>query len=242
MTSGAAHPDPSVKYTVAYTFGEFTLATSRRQLLRGSQPLHLSPKAFELIAMLIEHRPAAVAKSAIHHRLWPDSFVSDGAVAVLIAEVRHALGDSARRSVFVRTIHRFGYAFAASAGSVDRAAGADSAAAMGWLTCGDARVQIENGEHVVGRGPTATLRIGLDPAAALRGDPVGVSRRHAMLVVTDEWPTLHDLASKNGTFVDGVRVTAPVRLADGAQIRLGAFCVHYRRLTEVSATQSLDLP
>lgn len=242
MTRGTTRRDSSVEYPVAFTFGEFTLDTSRRQLLRGSQPLHLSPKAFDLIAMLIEHRPAAVAKSAIHHRLWPDSFVSDGAVAVLIAEIRHALGDSARRSVFVRTIHRFGYAFAAPADSVHRAAGADSGAAMGWLTSGDVRVQIQAGEHVVGRGPTASLRIGLDPAAALRGDPVGISRRHAMLVVSDELPMLHDLASKNGTFVDGVRVTAPVRLADGVQIRLGAFCLHYRRLTEASATQSLDLP
>ena len=222
-------------------FGEFTLDPSRRQLLRGSQPLHLSPKAFELIAMLIEHGPAAVSKSAIHQRLWPDSFVSDGSVAVLIAEIRHALGDSARRSVFVRTIHRFGYAFAACADSVDRAAGADSGTTMDWLTSSDARVPIKCGEHVVGRGPSATLRIGLDPAAALRGDPVGISRRHAMIVVADDLPMLYDLASKNGTFVDGVRVTAPVRLADGSQIRLGSFCLQYRRLTEASATQSLDL-
>jgi DNA-binding winged helix-turn-helix (wHTH) protein len=222
-------------------FGEFTLDLSRRQLLRGSQPLHLSPKAFELIAMLVEHRPAAVSKSAIHHRLWPDSFVSDGAVAVLIAEIRHALGDSARRSVFVRTIHRFGYAFAVSADTVDRAAGADSGTTMGWLTRGDQRVPVAAGENVVGRGPSATLRIGLDTAAALHGDPVGISRCHAVIVMTDQVSMLRDLASKNGTFVDGVRVTAPVRLADGAQIRLGSFCVQFRGLMEGSATQSLDL-
>ncbi len=222
-------------------FGEFTLDASRRQLLRGSQPLHLSPKAFELIAMLIEHRPAAISKSAIHHRLWPDSFVSDGAVAVLIADIRHALGDSARRSAFVRTIHRFGYAFAVPADTVDGAARADSGTTMGWLTKGDQRVPITAGENVVGRGSSATLRIGLDTAAALHGDPVGISRCHAVIVFTDEMPMLRDLASKNGTFVDGERVTTLVRLADGAQIRLGSFSLQFRRLMDGSATQSLDL-
>ncbi len=242
MTSRATHPEPSVEDSAAFTFGEFTLDPSRRQLLRGSHPLHLPPKAFELIAMLIERRPDAVSKSAIHHRLWPDSFVSDGNVAVLIACIRHALGDSARRSMFVRTIHRFGYAFAASADTVDRTTRADSGTTMCWLIRGAERVPVSVGENVVGRGPSASLRIGLDPAAAIHGDPAGISRCHALIVVAGDVPMLRDLASKNGTFVDGVRVTAPVRLADGSQIRLGSFCLQCRWVAEVSATQSLDLP
>ena len=224
------------------TFGEFTLDASRRQLLRGSEPLHLPPKAFELLALLVECRPAAVSKAAIHQRLWADSFVSDGSVAVLIADIRHALGDSARRPLFVRTIHRFGYAFAVSAASVGRAARADNGATMDWLAAGEERVPIESGENVVGRGPSATLRIGLDPTAALHGDPAGISRCHAMIVVEGDAAMLHDLSSKNGTFIDGVRVTAPVRLVDGSQIRVGSFRLQYRRLADESATRTLDLP
>ena len=225
-----------------FTFGEFTLDASRRQLLRGRQPLHLPPKAFDLLALLVECRPAAVSKAAIHQRLWSDSFVSDGNVAVLIAEIRQALGDSAQRPVFVRTVHRFGYAFSAAAVVSDRADAPRNGATMCWLVSGEERVPITSGEHVVGRGPSATLRIGLDPVAALHGDPTGISRRHAMIAVADNSSTLHDMASKNGTFVDGVRVTAPVHLADGSQIRLGSFCLQYRRLTDDSATRSVDLP
>ena len=80
------------------------------------------------------------------------------------------------------------------------------------------------------------------PTAELRGDPTGISRSHAKIVVAGDIPMLHDLASKNGTFVDGVRVTLPVQLADGSQIRLGSFCLQYRRLTDESATRSIDLP
>ena len=77
---------------------------------------HLSPKAFELLRMLVEHRPRALSKQELHEHLWPATFVSEvESGRVSIAELREALGDIARQPRFIRTAHRFGYAFCGDA-------------------------------------------------------------------------------------------------------------------------------
>ena len=92
-------------------FGEFTLDTESRQLRQGDLERHLSPKGFELLRLLIESRPRALSKAELHERLWPATFVSEATLSSLVAEVREALGEQARGGRFVRTVHRFGYAF-----------------------------------------------------------------------------------------------------------------------------------
>ena len=95
--------------------GEITFDPGARQILRGATEVHLSPKAFELLKILVEDRPRAIAKHELHARLWPATFVSDVNLAALIAEIRTALGDDARKPRFVRTAFRFGYAFCGAA-------------------------------------------------------------------------------------------------------------------------------
>ena len=92
-------------------FGEYTLDTESRQLLKDGAERRLSPKGFHLLLLLLESRPRAVSKTELHEQLWPDTFVSDATVTSLVAEVRGALGEKAGRGRFVRTVHRFGYAF-----------------------------------------------------------------------------------------------------------------------------------
>src|SRR6266699_652694 len=93
------------------TFGSFTLDAGARQLCRGRDPIHLSPKAFDLLALLVHRRPEALSKSQILDTLWPDTFVSEGNLAVLIKEIRDAIGDTAQRPTFIRRVQRFGSAF-----------------------------------------------------------------------------------------------------------------------------------
>jgi DNA-binding winged helix-turn-helix (wHTH) protein len=228
-----------LEVTLSVAFGTFTLDSRTRQLLSGSRPIHLSPKAFDLLAMLVQERPAAMSKGDIHQRLWPHTFVSDGSLAVLVAELRGALGDHVQRPVFVRTLHRFGYAFVASATETS-APVAPAAATQCWLASDTDRAPLTAGDNVVGRDARASIRVGLDPAADLRMTAAGVSRRHALLTVTEASVTLHDLSSKNGTYADDVRVTAPVQLRDGACIRLGFVSLQFRRLTDALATQTQD--
>src|SRR4051812_31359452 len=99
---------------MAVTFGPFTFDPGTRRLLRGAEEIHLSPKAFELLGVLIDDRARAMPRAELHRRLWPDTFVLETNLASLIAEIRRALDDSADDPQYVRTMHRVGYWFIGS--------------------------------------------------------------------------------------------------------------------------------
>ena len=107
---------------MVYRFGPFALDTNTRQLLADGAEVHLSPKSFELLLRLIEHRSRALSKAELQDMLWPSLFVGETNLATLIAEIRRAISDSAQEPVYIRTIHRFGYRFvgAVSTTSDDR--------------------------------------------------------------------------------------------------------------------------
>ena len=212
-------------------FGGFTFDAATRELRGGDRPVHLPPMAFDLLALLLRHAPNAVSKKDIHAELWPETFVSDGNLAVLIAEIRRAIGDSARQPVFVRTVNRFGYAFVGATSSTQFSQG--SSVAHGptcYLVRRLDRFRLHPGDNVVGRDLNADVSI----------DAVGVSRRHAVIEVGDAVVTLRDLSSKNGTFVDGARVTKPVTLRDNVEVRLGAVALLFRCSILPTVTQTVD--
>jgi DNA-binding winged helix-turn-helix (wHTH) protein len=211
-------------------FGAFTFDEAARELRRLEQRVHLSPKAVDLLAVLLRNRPSAVSKADLHGELCPDSFVSDGSLAVLILEIRRALGDSPHPNGSVRTVNRFGYAFAGAAVDVAAERSPGNSAAICSLKWDRESTRLKTGENLLGRDSDADVCI----------DAVGVSRRHALLVVGGEAVTLQDLSSKNGTFVNGTRVTSPIVLPDRAEIRLGGLCIQFRRLRPVAATQTVS--
>jgi DNA-binding winged helix-turn-helix (wHTH) protein len=204
-------------------FAEFTLDTLTRQLRRGADEIHISPKAFALLLELVERRPEALTKAALQESLWPDTFVVEANLSNLVAEIRAALEDDVRQPRFIRTVHGFGYAFCGTVGG-DPAAEASRVAPC-VLVCSGRLYPLAEGENVLGR----------EGDAASWFDSTSVSRRHARIVVTDGKALLEDLASKNGTFLGDVRVSAPVPLEDGAEIRLGSLRVTFRwRLAQPS--------
>ena len=182
-----------------------------RQLTRDGRERHLSPKAFELLALLVEERPKALSKPALQQRLWPDTFVEEANLSNLVAEIRAALDDPAREPRYLRTAHRFGYAFCGDASLHVPSRSGPLAPVRCWLEWGTKRFPLQAGEHVIGR----------DADVAVRIDGSTVSRRHARLLVTDV-TVLEDFGSKNGTFHREARVTAPVRLEDGDELRIGS--------------------
>ena len=95
-------------------FAHFSCDAASRQLWVRGREAHLSPKAFELLALLIERRPHAVSKQDIRERLWPGTFVTESNLPTLISEIREALGDTGQKSRIIRTLHRIGYAFQAA--------------------------------------------------------------------------------------------------------------------------------
>lgn len=193
-------------------FGPFTLDLETRQLTRAGHGIHLEPKAFELLSVLVLEQPKAVSKAELQARLWPGTFVAEANLSNLVAEIRAALGDSARAPKFLRTAHRFGYAFCGDAVTVTDPR--DPAPARLWcrLEANGRRFPLPSGEHVIGR----------DADVAIRFDTSTVSRRHARVVVTADAAVLEDCGSKNGTFRGADRVTSPIALADGDTIRIGS--------------------
>jgi len=81
----------------------------------------------------------------------------------------------------------------------------------------------------------ADMTLGRAPGSSVvLGDPT-VSRLHARISPGNgEGPVLEDAGSSHGTWLDGVRVTGPVRLHDGAQIRLGDSELQVERRRDVS--------
>ena len=198
-------------------FGPFTLDLDTRQLTRDGREIHLAPKAFDLLATLAADRPRAVSKKVLMDRLWPGTFVAEANLSNLVAEIREALGDRAGEPVFIRTAHRFGYAFCGDATTPQdrRQTAADRPTC--WLECDRRRIPMSIGAHVIGRDPDVDIR--------LEGSTV--SRRHARIVVTADGTVLEDFGSKNGTFLGGHPVTSPVPLADGDEIHVGSVLVTF---------------
>lgn len=207
-------------------FGPFTLDSHTRQLTREGREIHLSPKAFELLAALAAERPTVLSKAVLQQRLWPDTFVAEANLSNLIAEVRAALGDSARTPAYLRTVHRFGYAFCGQAS--ESVTPVPTGRVVCWLEWGAKRFPLAPGAHVIGRDPDVEVRL----------DSSTVSRRHARLVVGDESVVLEDSGSKNGTFRGLERVTEPVPLADGDHLRIGSLrIVFHLRAHDSTETQ-----
>jgi DNA-binding winged helix-turn-helix (wHTH) protein len=202
---------------VKLLLGELTFDSESRQLLRGATEIHLSPKAFDLLRTLIEARPRVLTKIELHQRLWPATFVSDTNLASLVAEIREALGDSARQPQFIRTAQRVGYAFCGGGQEAVTSPAAVSSDFC-WLLKDGRRVALHAGENILGREPEDGIRL----------DSPTVSRRHARILVSDGGALLEDLGSKNGTFLRGQSVTAQIPLADGDEIRVGSVVLRFR--------------
>jgi DNA-binding winged helix-turn-helix (wHTH) protein len=199
---------------VSAHFGKFTFDDSSRELTAFGRRVPLSPKAVDLLALLLRERPRALSKAELRDRLWPDTFVGETSLPRVVGEVRRALGDGPGEGRLVRTVQRFGYAFAGDVVEGESRLGSDRVDSEGTgraLLWGERLIPLAIGANVVGRDPGAAFTI-----------PSGlVSRRHACIVVAGERATLRDLGSKNGTLCGGRRVEGEVELTDGDEIRIG---------------------
>jgi DNA-binding winged helix-turn-helix (wHTH) protein len=202
---------------VQIRFGEFVFDGSSRELTRRGDVVHLAPKAFDLLQILIEERPRAVRKEYLRDRLWPDVVVDEANLKNLVGEIRAAFSGEK----VIRTVPRYGYAFA---GGGDMAAPSTPAR----LIEGDRVHRLTIGENVIGR----------DDDCAVVIDFAGVSRRHARITVDHGRFVLEDLGSKNGTWKNETRVRQAVELRDGDCIRLGGVPLTFRSNVRSSTTVS----
>jgi DNA-binding winged helix-turn-helix (wHTH) protein len=201
--------------------------TDTRQVLRLGRELPLSPKAFQLLAVLAEARPKALSKHELHQALWPDTFVVDANLSNLVGEIRATLGDSARDPRFVRTVHGYGYAFCGE--TTPGVHGRHTRAVTFCLVLGNEQFVLRSGENIVGRSPDADIRLAL----------AGVSRRHARIVVADDGAFVEDAGSKNGTFVQGERIRSCRRLDPDDEVAFGSTRARLRVIRPTDPTETI---
>src|SRR5215831_10285528 len=94
-------------------FADFRLDPDNACLWRGTQPIALPPKAFDVLHYLVTHPDQLVTKDTLLDAVWPETAISDAVVRIAIGELRRALGDTAQAPRFIATVHRRGYRFVA---------------------------------------------------------------------------------------------------------------------------------
>ena len=202
------------------TFATFTLDSDTRQLLSDGAEVRLTPKAFDLLVILLRDRPRVVSKRDLLARVWPGTHVVEANLNVLVGELRRALGDHPKEPVFIRTVHGTGFAFAADAVDAVAPPSVKAPPLRCWLMWNERRLVLAEGVN----------RIGRDPGSDVWLDASRVSREHARVVVDSlsHRAVLEDVGSTNGTLVGKRPVTAAVTLSDGDVIEIGSVELTFR--------------
>src|SRR5262252_6672455 len=96
-----------------YEFGPFRLNVQERLLEKDSELVQLTPKVFETLLVLVEHRGHVLAKDDLMSRLWPDTFVEESSLTQNISLLRRALDEAPGSRQYIETIPKRGYRFVA---------------------------------------------------------------------------------------------------------------------------------
>ncbi|MFC4821707.1 winged helix-turn-helix domain-containing protein [Dokdonella ginsengisoli] len=94
-------------------FGSRLIDLATRELSDDGRLLQLSPRVFDCIAYLIEHRDRAVGRDELMAGLWGKVDVADTQLAQVILRARRAVGDSGETQQAIRTVAGFGYRWVA---------------------------------------------------------------------------------------------------------------------------------
>ena len=101
-----------------YDFDNFRLEVETRRILKDGVQLMLSPKAFQILHILVERAGETIEKDELYNRLWADSFVEEGNLTQHIYLLRKNLGQSPSGQSYIETVARHGYRFTAEVKTV----------------------------------------------------------------------------------------------------------------------------
>jgi DNA-binding winged helix-turn-helix (wHTH) protein/tetratricopeptide (TPR) repeat protein len=153
-----------------YRFGDCTIDASARELRSGGVLATLSPKVFDVLVYLVEHRDRAIGRDELIAAVWGKLEVTDTLLGQTVLKARRAVGDSGNGQNVIRTVPRFGYRWVADI-AVDDGTQAAPAPSI------EARASIEKARGADAVGET-------DPQAAIRempaAQPESRSRRLAV--------------------------------------------------------------
>jgi DNA-binding winged helix-turn-helix (wHTH) protein len=96
-----------------FTFGEFTVSPKERLFLRGQQPVPLTPKAFDILVVLVRRSGHLVTKNDLLREVWPSTFVEEVNLTVHISGLRKILDRESDGASAIETVPTHGYRFVA---------------------------------------------------------------------------------------------------------------------------------
>jgi DNA-binding winged helix-turn-helix (wHTH) protein/TolB-like protein len=94
-----------------YCFDDITVDGENFRVRKNGQIVTLTPRAFDVLIVLLENAGRAVEKQELFERVWKDTFVSDNALTKIIKEIRHAFADSSDAPRYIETVPKRGYRF-----------------------------------------------------------------------------------------------------------------------------------
>jgi len=103
----------SLETRTLYEFGDFRLSVDQHSLVRQNRTVPLTPKAFDLLVVLLQSGGRLLTKDDLMKKVWPDSFVEEANLTVHISSLRKALGDSPDGRPLIETVPKLGYRFVA---------------------------------------------------------------------------------------------------------------------------------
>jgi DNA-binding winged helix-turn-helix (wHTH) protein/TolB-like protein/Tfp pilus assembly protein PilF len=101
----------ALKGQTLYEFGSFRLDPANRQLLDQGRALSLTPKALEILVVLVQNGNRLTTKEELMRRVWPDSFVEEANLTVNISALRKLLGETVDGRQYIQTVPKSGYRF-----------------------------------------------------------------------------------------------------------------------------------
>ncbi len=96
--------------STTYTNSPIAVLTVKRgKLWRNDELILLSPKASELLALLLERNGEYISKDEIFEKVWADTFVEDGVLTQNIYTLRKAIGKDSDGQPIIENKTRLGY-------------------------------------------------------------------------------------------------------------------------------------
>ena len=214
--------------------GDVELDRLRYEVRFKGDLVQLERHPMDLLVLFMEHPGELVCRGDIARCLWgTDTFVEvDAGINTSVAKLRRAFRDDPDHPQYIATVVGKGYRFVHAITTLDQAPGEPRLGVSRFRVVWNSRsVPLVDGDSVVGRDVGATVRIASS----------SVSRRHAVIRIDADHAMIGDLASKNGTRVNGRRLRGPAPLADGDDILVGTERLVFLAVSLSGSTRTVRL-
>ena len=214
--------------------GDVELDRLRYEVRFKGHLVHLERRPMDLLVLLMERAGELVGRGDIARALWgAGTFVeTDLGINTSVAKLRRAFRDDPEHPRYIATVVGKGYRFVHAITALEQGPGEPRLGVSRFRVVWNSRsVPLVDGDSVVGRDAGATVRIASS----------SVSRRHAVIRIDANHAMIEDLASKNGTRVNGRRLRGPAPLADGDDILVGTERLVFLAVSLSGSTRTVRL-